>query len=255
MYDWFVTIADSRGIALDNLSFHEIDCNQLLNYLTGLIKDGSISNMFGGAIGFASSIFGGIINLLMGIAISIHVLVQKEKIAKFFSRFVKAYGGEKTSSHIFEVVFITNSAFRSFLTGQIMEAMLLGVLCFIGMTMFKFPFALAVSAIISLTSLVPILGAWIGGIIGSVLALTVSPMKSVLFILFIIILQQLENNLIYPRVVGKSMKLPGILVLVAILVGGNNAGVLGMLLSVPICAVLYTFVNQSISKKLGQIGG
>ena len=127
------------------------------------------------------------------------------------------------------------------------------MLCFIGMVIFRFPNAVIISLFIGVTALIPIFGAWIGGAVSAFLILVVSPIKALLFIVFILVLQEIEGNLIYPRVVGSSLGLPGIIVLGAVTIGGNIAGVTGMLLGVPLCAVLYTLLRRSVYREDGSV--
>lgn len=128
--------------------------------------------------------------------------------------------------------------------------MILSMLCFIGMLIFRFPYPTAASAVIGVSAFIPIFGAWIGAVLGALLSLSQSPMKALLFIVFIIVLQQIEGNLIYPRVVGKSVGLPGILVLISVLIGAGAGGIIGMILAVPICSIVTVLVRESIEKRL-----
>ena len=139
-----------------------------------------------------------------------------------------------------------NDSFSHFVTGQVLEAIILGLLCFIGMLILGLPYASVVSVLVGVTALSPILGAYIGTAIGAFLILVESPIKALWFVLFIIVLQQLEGNLIYPHVVGKSVGLPGIWVLAAVTVGGNIYGVMGMLVSVPVCSVIYVYLSEKV---------
>ena len=141
---------------------------------------------------------------------------------------------------------LTNNAFSSFVTGQVTEAFILGTLCCIGMLILRLPYALPVSVIIATLSLIPIFGAWIGAATGAFLIVFQSPIKALWFLIFLLILQQVEGNLIYPKVVGKSVGLPGLWVLAAVTIGGGAFGVLGMLLGVPVCSVVYTLVQDFI---------
>ena len=149
---------------------------------------------------------------------------------------------------------MTNRTCSNFVTGQLTEAVILGTLCFLGMLIFRLPYAGVISVLVGFTALIPIFGAFIGVGIGAFLILLVSPIKALWFILFFVILQQLEGNLIYPRVVGKSVGLPGIWVLAAVTVGGNAFGLAGMLLAVPLCSVLYTLARQGVNARLARKG-
>ena len=145
---------------------------------------------------------------------------------------------------------VSNKVFSNFVKGQLTEAAIIGVLCFIGMSIFSFPYAVAISALVGFTALIPIFGAFIGTGVGAFLILIDNPKKALFFILFILVLQQLEGDLIYPRVVGDSVGLPGIWVFSAVAIGGSLFGIMGILLSVPICSVLYTLLRQSVDKRL-----
>ena len=140
--------------------------------------------------------------------------------------------------------------FSSFIIGQVTEAFVLGTLCVLGMLLFRFPYAVPIGAFIGIMALIPIFGAWIGAAVGFLLIVVDAPLKAVLFIVFILVLQQLENNLIYPRVVGTSIGLPGIWVLAAITIGSGVAGVLGMLLGVPIAATIYQLLRNATNDRL-----
>ncbi|PKM73198.1 MAG: AI-2E family transporter [Firmicutes bacterium HGW-Firmicutes-16] len=198
------------------------------------------------------SLVSGFLSFILGLIFSLYVLAQKERLGSFLSRFVRAYWKEKTSAHIFKVAHLTKVSFRNFVTGQLTEAMIIGTLCFFGMLIFHFPYAAATSAVVGVMALVPIFGAWIGGILGALLSLSVSPTRALLFIVFLIVLQQLEGNFIYPRVVGKSIGLPGILVFSAVILGSSVGGVVGILLAVPICSILFVLTKEGIDYRLSK---
>ena len=145
---------------------------------------------------------------------------------------------------------MTNDIFTRFVTGQLTEACIIGILCFIGMLIFGMPYAAIISVLIGFTALIPIFGAFIGTGIGAFLILLENPLKAFWFVVFIIVLQQLEGNLIYPRVVGKSVGLPGIWVLTAVTIGGGLFGILGMLFSVPVCSVLYVLFRKFVNNRV-----
>lgn len=155
---------------------------------------------------------------------------------------------------ILRVGSLANKTFSNFISGQCTEAVILGVLCFIGMSVFRFPYALMISVLVGFMSLIPIFGAFIGVAIGAFLILMVSPLKALWFVVFFIVLQQVEGNLIYPRVVGNSIGLPAIWVLVAVIVGGSAMGILGMILFIPLCSVLYALLREAVPKKLSEKG-
>lgn len=249
---WIASTLGSFGVSLDWVNAEGIDWQKISQSVLDYLQGHSGNAMLGNVAGIAASVVGGITNVVMGFILAIYVLLQKEKVGDFCSRFVLAYFSEDAAGRMFRVSSLTADCFSKFISGQLVEAIIIGMLCFIGMTIFRFPYALVTSAIISVTALVPVFGAWIGALLGALLILMMSPMKALLFLLFIVVLQQLENNLIYPKVVGTSMGLPGLLVLVAVLVGGSAGGVAGMLLGVPVCAVVYVLLKESISVRLSK---
>lgn len=219
-------------------------------YLSSAMESGVIGNIATTAM----SVVSGMINFLMGLILSIYVLLQRDRICAFTRRFIKAYCKKSVSDKIFSFSRLSATSFRNFVTGQLTEAVIIAVLCFVGMIVFRFPYPTAASAIIGVSALIPVFGAWIGGSLGALLALSVSPLKALLFIVFIVVLQQLEGNLIYPKVVGKSIGLPGILVFVAVTLGASIGGVVGMVLGVPLCAILYTLISTAVQKRLVKKG-
>lgn len=201
-------------------------------------------------INITASIFSAIFNFVIAFAFSIYVLAQKESLGIAARRVSTAIFKEEKTDKIFSFVSLVNKSFTNFVTGQLTEAVIIGILCFVGMLILAMPYAPAISVLVGFTALIPVFGAFIGTAVGAFLILLVEPIKALWFIIFIIVLQQLEGNLIYPKVVGKSVGLPGILVLAAVTVGGNAFGIVGMLLSVPICSVIYTLAVKAVDKKL-----
>ena len=146
------------------------------------------------------------------------------------------------------VLSVLNDCFRRFIVGQCVEAVVLGVLCALGMTLLRLPYAAMIGALVGFTAIIPVAGAYIGAVIGAIMILTVSPIKALLFLVFILVLQQVEGNLIYPKVVGSSMGLPAFLVLAAVTVGGSLGGILGMLIGVPLTAAVYRLLKEDLKK-------
>lgn len=204
-------------------------------------------------VGIASTVIGTITSLGIGIVFAIYVLLKKEDLSRQFKKLARAYLSDKKQKRLTEIGKLSNKTFGNFISGQFIEAIIIGVLCFIGMIILRIPYAATISVLVGFTALIPVFGAFFGTIIGAFLILMVDPTKALIFVIFILILQQLEGNLIYPKVVGTSVGLPGLWVLVAVTVGASMAGILGMLLSVPICSVIYsivrTNVNDTIDKK------
>ena len=206
------------------------------------------------AIGITSSVVSLIFNLVLALAFALYLLAQKETLTRQAKKVVQAIFSSKRAQQITELAHMTNRAFSNFVTGQLTEALILGCLCFLGMLIFRLPYAGVISVIIGFTALIPIFGAFIGVAIGALLILLVNPIQALWFILFIIVLQQIESNVIYPRVVGKSVGLPGIWVLAAVTIGGNAFGLLGMLFAVPLCSVLYAVARRVVHRRLAQKG-
>ena len=219
--------------------------NELMQIVTGVLNS-SISIVVG-VIGF-------ITNLIIAIIFAIYILTGKEKLKNQISRLIQAYFDKEKANKIFEIGNIANKTFKNFFTVQCLEATILGSLCIIGMLILNIPYAAPIGVLIGVTALIPVVGAFIGIIIGAILILSVEPIKVITFIIFVLILQQFEGNVIYPRVVGNSVGLPGMWVLMAVTVGGSLFGILGMLLGVPVFSVIYTILKNDTEKRLKSRG-
>ncbi|MBR3933372.1 MAG: AI-2E family transporter [Clostridia bacterium] len=200
-----------------------------------------------------SKVFTGVATVFVSVIFSVYLLSSKDKLKNQLSRFMTRYFPPKFTKKISYVSEVSNECFRRYIVAQCTEAVILGALCTVGMYILKIPYPAMIGALIAFTALVPIVGAFVGAGLGAFLILTVSPVKALVFIIFIIILQQLEENLIYPRVVGSSVNLPGIWVLASITVGGGVFGILGMLLAVPVCATVYRIVRDDVNSGLNNI--
>lgn len=207
---------------------------------------------FGGVMSSVVSVVGSVISSVVTVAValifSIYLLTGKEKLISQSKRMISTYL-PKADKKIFYVLDTLNDSFHRFIVGQCTEAVILGVLCMIGMWIFRFPYAVMIGVLIGFTALIPIAGAYIGAGIGAFMILTESPLQALLFLVFIVVLQQLEGNLVYPKVVGSSIGLPGIWVLAAITIGGGLMGVLGMLLAVPLLATVYKLIQVDVRKR------
>lgn len=200
--------------------------------------------------GIASNVLNAFVNVFIGIVFAIYFLVDKEKISRQFNNIMKAYLPSKSCKKIEDITELSNRVFANFVSGQCLEAIIIGILCFFGMIILRLPYAGAISVLVGFTALIPVFGAFIGTIIGAFLIFMINPLQAIIFVIFIIVLQQLEGNLIYPHVVGKSVGLPGIWVLVAVTIGASINGVLGMLLSVPLASILYSILKTDVNLKL-----
>ena len=217
---------------------YAIDSDLLIRKITALINDkgsGIISITWDAATPFLS----GLIDVLLAFIFALYLLAKKEVVAAHLKKLIVTILPQKKAKQLLSIASLTNHTFSSFVSGQLTEAVIIGILCFLGMLILKLPYAGAISTFVAFTALIPVFGAWLGGGLGAFLILLADPIKAVWFIIYLLLLQQVEGNLIYPKVVGKSVGLPGLLVLMAVTVGGEAFGILGMLFSVPVCAVLY----------------
>lgn len=201
-------------------------------------------------LGVASNVISIIVNTVIALVFAIYLLVQKEKLLSQLNKVLKAYLPLNKVSKIRDIAKLSNRTCANFVSGQCLEAVIIGVLCFIGMLILGIPYAATISVLIGVTALIPVYGAFIGTIFGAFLIFMVSPIKALIFIIFIIILQQFEGNLIYPKVVGKSVGLPGIWVFVAVTIGASLAGIVGMLISVPIVSILYSILATDVNYRI-----
>lgn len=229
-------------------SLKEINWEEKLTSLGSVFSSG-IGNILGFLVDAVTSVFSGIITAFLGLIFSIYILASKEKLCKQSDRVLKHYLKPKWYEKLKHILEIMNNCFRSYIIGQSLEAVILGVLCTIGMLILGIPYAGMIGALVALTALIPIAGAYIGAVVGTLMILTISPVKAFIFIIFLIILQQLEENLIYPRVVGSSIGLPSIWVLAAITIGGGVLGIIGMIIGVPLAAVMYKLLREDLNKK------
>ncbi|NLV21820.1 MAG: AI-2E family transporter, partial [Syntrophomonadaceae bacterium] len=203
-----------------------------------------------GTASFIGSVFSKIVTFILALIFSIYILFEKENLKVRFDKLFKAYMSKDRREKFYKDLRLTSRVFSDYIIGQCKEALILGGLCAIGMWIFGFPYALSVGSVIGLTALIPIIGAYIGAAIGFFLIVIVDPVQALLFIVFIVVLQQIEGNLIYPKVVGNSIGLPGIWVLAAITVGGGLMGIAGVLLGVPVAATIYKLLGQAVNARL-----
>ncbi len=209
-----------------------------------------VGTIFSHALDITIGVTSTIVNIVLAFIVSIYILLSKEKLSLQIKKIFYAYLPKEKVKKILKVAAISNIKFSRFVTGQCIEAVILAILCFIGMGIFKMPYTLLISTIIGVTALVPIFGAFAGAVLSGFIVVMVQPEKLILFIIIFIVIQQIEGNLIYPFVVGNSIGLSALWVLFAITVGGNSAGVLGMLLGVPLFGVLYTVLSIVTNNRL-----
>ena len=246
-----IVLLDKVGIKRKTINKLNNNIENMTKELTDYISDNK-EEVMKTSLGVASTVAGTITSLVLGIVFAIYILLKKEDLRRQIKKVMRAYLPEKKEKKIIEISELSNKIFGNFITGQCLEAVIIGVLCFIGMLLLNIPYASTISVLVGFTALIPVFGAFIGTIVGAFLILMVSPTKAIIFIIFILILQQLEGNLIYPKVVGKSVGLPGIWVLVAVTIGASVYGILGMLISVPLCSILYSIIRTNVNDKIDQ---
>ena len=226
---------------------NSVDLNSIASELSGLFKIG-LTGMLGSTVDVISMFFTSILNLVVGIVFALYILMSKETLKRQSHKLIDAYIPKRISVKLLEVGTLARTTFSNFVIGQTVEAFILGTLCAVGMAVLNLPYAPMVGSLVGITAFVPIVGAFIGGGIGAFMILTVDPMQALIFIIFLVVLQQLEGYLIYPRVVGSSVGLPSIWVLFAVTVGGGLWGITGMLFSVPVLSVVYALIKGHVNK-------
>ncbi|KAA9241128.1 MULTISPECIES: AI-2E family transporter [Aerococcus] len=208
---------------------------------------GLTSSLIGSTIGAVTSVASWIVTIFIAIIITFYILMSKERLGQQFHRLTKAYLKDKRYNQIHYVLAMINDAFYNFIAGEVVEAAILGCMVGFGMWIFGFPYASMIGVLTGVTAIIPLLGAYISGGLGFLLILMHSPIQALLFVVFIVVVQQIEGNLIYPKVVGNSLGLPGMWVLIAVTVGGGLMGVAGMLIGVPIASAGYRLLKFDVN--------
>ncbi|SES71612.1 AI-2E family transporter [[Clostridium] polysaccharolyticum] len=240
----------------DKYNLKSVDFQMLSGQLTDIIQSVStfvvnyIRDIVPRLITVTTNLVSVIFNLVITLVFAINLLAGKEHLLKQIAQLNHAYIPEKYSKKNEKIALIVNDIFGKYLIGQVTEACILGGLCFIGMNIFRFDYSVLISTLIAVTALIPVAGAWIGGGLSFLLLALVSPINAVMFFIYLTILQQLENNLIYPRVVGSSIGLPGIWVIFAVTVGGGLFGLAGIMVSVPTMSVIYALIGENVKQRL-----
>lgn len=231
----------------------EIDWEQLMQQIVAFLSDGAgtvLSTTFSAAM----SIVNGVTCFGIGLIFAIYILLQKETLERQMRKVLRAFLPGRTAARVLEVAALTERTFSNFLTGQCVEAVILGLMFFVTLTVFRMPYALLIGVLIAFTALIPIFGAFIGCAVGAFLILIMNPVQALVFIGIFLVLQQIEGNLIYPHVVGNSVGLPSIWVLVAVTLGGSMMGILGMLIFIPLVSVIYSLFRDEVNARLKRRG-
>lgn len=227
----------------------QIDWSSISESLWGFMQSGAWK-MINSGIGVVSNAVSGVTSFFIAIVFSVYVLFRKEKLGEQGKQVLYAILPVKSAEKVIHITNLSNTIFSNFLSGQCLEAIILGLMFVVSMTIFRLPYAVLVGVLIAITALIPIVGAFLGCAIGALLIVMVSPMQALIFLIMFLVLQQIEGNLIYPHVVGNSVGLPSIWVLAAVSLGGKLFGVFGMLLFIPLCSVLYSLFREFVKKRL-----
>lgn len=253
------TFLDYYPTMLNTLERYDIDTKNIKDLIDYLNIDKLISQITENAstiitttFSAASSIFSTVFNAFMGFIIAIYLLASKKKFGRQAKKMLYAYVKKSAADRIYEVAILSNKTFTNFFSGQCLEAVILGLLFFISMTIFGFPYASVISLFIGFMALIPYVGAFLGMLVGCLLIVMVDPMKALLFAVLFLIIQQVEGQLIYPRVVGNSVGLPAIWTMLAALVGGSLFDVVGMLFFIPLTSVIYSLLRTNVNNRLKQ---
>ena len=230
-------------------SLETINWTEQIRNLFDFLRNG---NLLGNTVSVATSIIGGLTNTIIGIIFALYILLQKEKLALQFKKLMYANLAERHVDTALDIFRLIQRTFSNFISGQCLEACILGFLFFITMSIFGFPYAAVIGIVIAFTALIPIFGAFFGCFIGAFLILIQNPIQAVWFIILFLVLQQIEGNLIYPHVVGNSVGLPSIWVLVAVTTGASTMGILGMIINIPLFSVIYALLRRYTYRELSQ---
>lgn len=234
---------------VEKISSIKIDWDEVINQVVSFLKKGA-GSFLNSTVNVAVSVVSAIANFCIGFVFSCYILLQKEKLSVQVKKAIYAFIPVKKADRILEICVLSSRTFSNFLTGQCVEALILGCMFLITMLILRFPYALLVGVLVAFTALIPIFGAFIGCAVGVFLILMVSPVKALAFLILFLVLQQIEGNLIYPHVVGNSVGLPSIWVLVAVTLGGSTMGVLGMIIFIPLVSVVYTLFRENVYRRI-----
>ncbi len=233
----------------------EMDVNwkQLIGEIMAFLGNGA-GTVLSSTVSAAMSVINGLTTFFIGFVFAIYILLQKEALGRQVRKALRAFLPERTGAVILEIAALTERTFSNFLTGQCLEAVILGLMFFATLTVMRYPYAVLIGVLIAFTALIPIFGAFIGCFVGAFLILMVNPMQALVFVIVFLILQQIEGNLIYPHVVGNSVGLPSIWVLAAVTIGGSVMGITGMLIFIPLCSVFYSLLRDAANARLALTG-
>lgn len=247
---WAIELFQDNEEIVKVISDIDFKWDELLGNMVDFLRNGA-GSVLDSTMEAAKSIISGVTTFFIAFVFSCYILIQKEKLGEQVHKLMCAFMPEDWRNIFIALGEVINKSFANFFTGQCLEAVLLGLMFLVVMTIFQLPYALLISVLIAFTALIPIFGAFIGCGVGTLLIFMISPVKALIFIVMFLVLQQLEGNFIYPHVVGNSVGLPSIWVLVAVSVGGSLMGLAGMLIFIPMTAVIYTILRGIVNRRLG----
>lgn len=238
-------ILDGWNLSQDGTPLFALDWNTVVESLISLIRSSDEQIM-----SLIKRVTSSFFNVFISVVFSLYLLAGKESIKTNLSRVCFAFFSRKTAISVIGVGSLANQTFSNYVTGQLLESFILGALCYIGMTVLRLPFPLLISTIVAMTGFIPVFGALIGGVIGGIIILVINPIASVWFLLFLILLQNVESNFIYPKVMSDCVGLPGIWVIATLFVFGQLFGLMGVFIGIPTVSVFYTLLKQKTSQRL-----
>lgn len=250
MQAWAVNLFHENEEIVAWISNMDFKWDEILKNVVNFLTNGS-GNMLDTTYKAAMSVVSGVSTFFIAFIFACYIVLQKEKLGVQVKKLMQAFMPEDWRNILLALGSVVNKSFSNFLTGQCLEAVILGLLFLVAMTIFRMPYALLISVLIAFTALIPIFGAFIGCGVGALLIFMLSPTKALIFIIMFLVLQQIEGNFIYPHVVGNSVGLPSIWVLVAVTLGANLMGLVGMLIFIPLVSVIYTMLRGIVNRRLG----
>lgn len=249
LQEWFQENSENLPSISAFIENSELDITSISSKATDILQSAA-TGLISSGFSLISNVVSGIVSFLIGVVFSVYVLFQKEKLAVQAKKILYAILPESKADKVVSVGKLSNQVFSNFLSGQCLEACILGTMFVVAMSIFRMPYAMLIGVIIALTALIPIVGAFIGCVVGMFLIVMVNPVQAIWFLVLFLVIQQIEGNLIYPRVVGGSIGLPSMWVLVAVSVGGSLFGILGILVFIPLCSVCYALFRDFIHARL-----
>ncbi|MDR2609967.1 MAG: AI-2E family transporter [Clostridiales Family XIII bacterium] len=253
----FFDAAQEKALTILNKLGMEGDFSQIFSENWSTVFDrlatfvsGAGSSLASGAAHVAAGVFSALTNAVIGFVFALYLLLTKETLSRQARQFIKAYMSAKKAAFVFRTARLSRRIFEKFVSGQCIEAVIIGTLTTLGSLVINPGYAVMLGVLVGFTALLPVIGAFIGVIVGALLLVMVSPLQALAFIIFIIVLQQLDNHIIYPKVVGKSIGLPGMWVLLAVLVGGSLYGIFGIIIGVPLASVIYSSLRLDMRRRL-----